>query len=153
MFFLIFFFLFHPPTHTLLTSFNFSFYIFSLCLLHFLSFLLLLLFCHSSLSSPIHLSPVCECDGPQKRSGQMVSEDFRALLISTGTSLVLLLLSSSSSLFHLVSAGPGVAPSLLKLLWLKQTSGLRDVKSNLNYLTVTLDDGPAETLSPSSSCC
>lgn len=32
------------------------------------------------------------CGGPQKRTGQMVSDDFRALLISTGNSLVLLLL-------------------------------------------------------------
>lgn len=31
------------------------------------------------------------CGGPQKRTGQMVSDDFRALLISTGNSLVLLL--------------------------------------------------------------
>lgn len=35
--------------------------------------------------------PLLCCCGPQKRSGQMVSDDFRALLISTGNSLVLLL--------------------------------------------------------------
>lgn len=66
---------------------------------------LLLLSCHLYLSEHStqpqpqpHRTPVCWplavlcCGGPQKRSGQMVSEDFRALLISTGTSLVLLLL-------------------------------------------------------------
>lgn len=44
------------------------------------------------------------CGGPQKRTGQMVSDDFRALLISTGNSLVLLLAWCSFR----VSAGPRV---------------------------------------------
>lgn len=48
------------------------------------------------------------CGGLQKRSGQMVSEDFRALLIATGNSLVLMLVWCSpgvcrSSTFSLVS--------------------------------------------------
>lgn len=55
---------------------------------------------------PPYPTPVCWsllcCGGPQKRSGQMVSDDFRALLISTGNSLVLLLAWSSLR----VSAGP-----------------------------------------------
>lgn len=49
--------------------------------------------------TPPYPTPVCWpllcCGGPQKRSGQMVSDDFRALLISTGNSLVLLLAWSS----------------------------------------------------------
>lgn len=45
------------------------------------------------------------CGASQKRSGQMVSDDFRALLISTGNSLVLLLAWRS----HGVSAGPRIS--------------------------------------------
>lgn len=55
-------------------------------------------FCHLYLSdsilvysTPLPPRPLLCCGGPQKRSGQMVSDDFRALLISTGNSLVLLL--------------------------------------------------------------
>lgn len=49
--------------------------------------------------------PLLCCCGPQKRSGQMVSDDFRALLISTGNSLVLLLAWCSLR----VSAGPTIS--------------------------------------------
>lgn len=62
--------------------------------------------CCSCTLTPPYPTPVCWpllcCGGPQKRSGQMVSDDFRALLISTGNSLVLLLAWSSLR----VSAGP-----------------------------------------------
>lgn len=47
--------------------------------------------CPLTSSLPPSLRPLLCCCGPQKRSGQMVSDDFRALLISTGNSLVLLL--------------------------------------------------------------
>lgn len=43
-------------------------------------------------TAPLSAGSLLCCGGPQKRSGQMVSDDFRALLISTGNSLVLLLL-------------------------------------------------------------
>lgn len=54
--------------------------------------------CRSSLNTPpnptapLSAGTLLCCGGLQKRSGQMVSDDFRALLISTGNSLVLLLL-------------------------------------------------------------
>lgn len=56
----------------------------------------------SSHPLPLPPWPLLCCGGPQKRSGQMVSDDFRALLISTGNSLVLLLAWCSLR----VSAGP-----------------------------------------------
>lgn len=68
--------------------------------------------CHLYLSDCIFVDsppspswPLLCCGGPQKRSGQMVSDDFRALLISTGNSLVLLLAWCS----HRASAGPTIS--------------------------------------------
>lgn len=57
-------------------------------------------------TAPLSAGPLLCCVGPQKRSGQMVSDDFRALLISTGNSLVLLLLLLLLCWHFRVSAGP-----------------------------------------------
>lgn len=67
--------------------------------------------------TPALLPPGLCCGGPQKRSGQMVSDDFRALLISTGNSLVLLLAWCSLE----VSAGVRVSNSNSVLTSLRQS--------------------------------
>lgn len=69
------------------------------------------------------LRPILCCGGLQKRSGQMMSDDFRALLISTGNSLVLLLAWSSFR----VSAGPEISQCSLisHKLWSTQKKQLR----------------------------
>ena len=82
----------HLPKHKSLSVFLFLFLSPSSPLLSFHPLIRPPL-CHSSTRLlPRSLAPPARgCGGPQKRSGQMVSEDFRALLISTGNSLVLLL--------------------------------------------------------------